>query len=70
MAVLGQVQGFDTEAVATEQHPTAVSFRDGEREHPVEVADEVVAPAVVGLEQNLCVAVREEPVALVRELAP
>jgi hypothetical protein len=34
------------------------------------VADEVVAPAVVGLEQNLAVAVREEPVAVALELAP
>ena len=56
MAVLGHVQRLDAQTVATEQHAAAVAFDDGEREHADEVADEVVAPAVVGLDQNLGVA--------------
>ena len=70
VTVLGQVQRLDAEPVATEQDPAAVAFDDGESEHAFEMADEVVAPAVVGLEQNLGVAVREEPIAVALELAP
>ena len=69
VTVLGQIQRLDAEPVPAEQHPAAVALDDGEREHAFEVADEVVAPAVVGLEQNLAVAVREEPVAVALELA-
>ena len=69
VAVLGHVQRLDAEPVAAEQHATAVALDDGEGEHPFEVADEIVAPAVVGLEQNLAVAVREESVAVALKLA-
>ena len=69
VTVLGQVQGFDTEPIPAEQHPAAVAFDDGKREHALKVGDEVVAPAVVGLEQHLGVAVREKPVAVSGELA-
>ncbi len=40
-----------------------------EREHALEVVDEAVAPVVVGLEQDLGVAVREEPVPVAGQLA-
>jgi len=70
VSVLGQVQGLDTEAVPAEQHPAAVAFDDDEGEHSVQMADEVVAPAVVGLEQNLGVAGREEPVAECAQVPP
>ena len=70
VAVLGQVQGLDAEPVPAQQHAAAVAFDDGEREHAVQVGDEVVAPVVVGLEQHLGVAVREEPVAVPGQFAP
>ncbi len=69
VTVLGHVQRLDAEAIAAEQHPTAVALDDGEGEHAFEVADEIVTPAVVGLEQNLAVAVREESVAVALKLA-
>src|ERR1700722_4682358 len=70
VGVFGHVERLDAEPVATEQHPAAVAFDDGESEHAFEVADEVVAPAGVGLEQNLAVAVREEAVAVALKLGP
>jgi len=69
VAVLGEVHGLDAEPVPAQQDASAVAFDDGEREHAMEVTDEVVAPAVIGLEQDLGVAVREEPVAVLRQLA-
>ena len=66
--VLGQVQRFDAEPIAAEQHPAAVTLDDREREHAEQVIDEAVAPVVVGLEQNLGVAGGEEPVAELAQL--
>ena len=63
-----EVQRLDAEPVAAEQHPAAVALDDREGEHALEVVDEVVAPAVVGLEQHLGVAVREEAVAVALQL--
>jgi hypothetical protein len=50
VTVFGQVQGLDAQSIPTEQHPTAVTLDDGKREHAFEVTDEIVAPAVVGLD--------------------
>ena len=68
--VLGDVEGFDAEPVAPEQHPTAVPLDDGEGEHPVQPVDEPVAPPVVGLEQHLGVGGGEEAVAVSGQFAP
>ena len=54
--VLGDVERFDAEPVAPEQHPAAVPLDDREGEHPVQPVDEAVAPVVVGLQQHLGVA--------------
>ena len=70
MRVLGQVQRFDTQPIAAEQHPAAVTLDDREREHAQQVIDEAIAPVVVGLEQNLGVAGREEPVAELAKFPP
>ena len=67
--VLGDVERLDAEPIASEQHPSAVAFDDREREHAEEAVDETVAPVVVGLEQHLGVAVGEEPVAVLAQLA-
>ena len=67
--VLGEVQRLDAEPVAAEQHPAAVALDDREGEHAVQALDEPVAPVVVGLEQHLGVAVGEEPVAVLAQLA-
>ena len=66
---LGQVQRLDAQPVAAEQHPAAVPLDDREREHAVQAVDESVAPVVVGLQQHLGVAVREEPVAVLAQFA-
>ena len=69
-ALLGQVQRLDAQPVTAEQHPAAVPLDDREREHAVEAVDEAVTPVVVGLQQHLGVAVREEPVAVLAQFAP
>ena len=68
--VLGEVQRLDAEPVAAEQHPAAVALDDREGEHALEAVDEAVAPVVVGLEQDLGVAVGEEAVAVADQLLP
>nr|WP_254127036.1 hypothetical protein [Aquihabitans sp. G128] len=68
-AHVGQVQRLDPQAVAAEQQAPAVTLGDGEGEHAHQPFDEAVAPLPVGLEQHLGVAVGEEPVALVGQLA-
>ena len=67
VGVLADVERFDAQAVAAQQHSTAVAFDDGEGVHAFEVVDELVAPMVVALEQHLGVAVREEPVAVAHQ---
>ena len=69
LRVLGDVERFDAEPVASEQNPSAVALDDREREHSEQPVDEAVAPVVVGLEQHLGVAVGEEPVAVLGQLA-
>ncbi len=68
--VLGEVQRLDAEPVAAEQHPAAVALDDREGEHALEAVDEAVAPVVVGLEQDLGVAVGEEAVAVADQVLP
>ena len=68
--VLGEIQRFDAEAVAAEQHPPAVALDDREGEHALEVVDEPVAPVVVALEQHLGVAGGEEAVAVADQVLP
>ncbi len=69
MGVLADVQRFDAQPVAAEQHAAAVALGYGEREHPVQPIDELLTPpVVVRLEQHLGVAVREEPVTVPGEL--
>ena len=69
LGVLGDVERFDAEPVASEQNPSAVALDDREREHSEQPVDEAVAPVVVGLEQHLGVAVGEEPVAVLGQFA-
>ena len=69
LRILGDVQRLDAEPVAAEQHPAAVPLDDRECEHPEEPVDEAVTPVVVGLQQHLGVAGREEPVAVLGQFA-
>jgi hypothetical protein len=56
--------------IAPEKKSATVALHDGEGEHALEVVDEAVAPVVVGLEENLGVAVREEAVAAADQILP
>jgi hypothetical protein len=65
---LGQVQRLDAQPIAGEHHAAGVALGDDEREHAVQVRDDVGAPVVVALEDHLGVAGREEAVAVALEL--
>jgi hypothetical protein len=65
---LGEVQRLDAQPVAGEHHAPGVPLGDDEREHPVQVRDDVGAPVVVALEDHLGVAGGEEAVAVALEL--
>jgi hypothetical protein len=65
---LGQVQRLDAEAVAGQHQPAGVALVDRQGEHADEVVDEVLAPAVVGLRDDLGVGRGEEPVAVPAQL--
>jgi len=57
------IQRLDAEAVAGEEQRAMAQVADGEGEHAVEMLDAFFAPGVIGLEDHLAVALREERVA-------
>ena len=58
-----EVERLDAEAVAAEDDPAGLPLVDREGEHAVEARDEIGAEGVIGLQQHLGIALREERVA-------
>ena len=68
-ALFGPVERFDPEAVAREKEYLLIGVPNGEGEHPVQVSAAVGSPGVPCLEDDLAVALREEAITALFELA-
>ena len=66
---LAPIQRLDPEAIAGEEELVPVGVPDRKREHPVQSLDAAFSPGMPGLEDHLGVAVGEETVAAIAQLA-
>ena len=61
--VAGIIKRLDPHAIACEEQFTRLPVPDRERKHPVQPGDRVSAPAGIGVQNHLGIAVRVKPVA-------
>jgi hypothetical protein len=64
---LAVVQGLDAQTVARQQQTAAVALPEGEGEHALQMAHAILAPGVIGLEDDFGVAVGEKVIATLTE---
>src|SRR3546814_4076961 len=57
---LREIERLDAEAVARQQDTAAVALPKRDREHAVQPVDEILAPGVIGLDEDFRVALRSE----------
>jgi hypothetical protein len=60
---LREVERFDPEPVVAEHGASGVALDEAEGEHALQALDEALPPAVLGLQEDLGVAGREEAIA-------